>query len=298
MLTGPKTRGYNDLTMKRIERMFVGWFLLRPLAFGSGQALRQSSGQAGIVILLLTIVLLTVGLSIASRSVTDVRLSRQEEETSRAFDAAEAGIEDALRKDLAGLVGVGGSVDVGPCPGPECIRADYSVNEEVNLETELEEGETVEVNLAGFTGSGVTLQWGRSGEVCSGGDLFASLVVAVFDNTGKVRRTPYSQIGCNRGDSFVQSAGPAAAPYLLRLTENVGPGDIALRARAVYSDTPIRVESSSPGTNPLPAQFWRVHSEAKTTGGETRAVEVTQTSPAPPSLFDFVIFSGGNLENN
>lgn len=278
--------------------MFHRWPEFRLRGMEQGQALRQSSGQAGIVVLLLTIVLLTIGLSIASRSVTDVRLSRQEEATTRAFDAAEAGIEDALRKDLAGLVGTGGFVEVGACPGPECIRANYTVNAEMNLETELEEGETVEVNLAGFSGNGVSIEWARTGEVCSGGDLFASIVVAVLDNAGNVRRTPYTQTVCNRGDSFVQTAGSAVAPYLLRITESVGPADIAMRVRAIYSDTPIRIDSNNPGTYPLPAQFWRVHSEAQTTGGETRAVEVTQTSPASPSLFDFVIFSRGNLENN
>jgi len=267
----------------------------------AGQAFRQSSGQAGIVIILLTIVLLTIGLSVASRSATDVRLSRQEQQTTRAFDAAEAGIEDALRQDLGALVGGGGSVDVGPCPGPDCITAQYDVDELLVLETEIEEGETVEVDLNGFGGTGVVIEWGDANipEVCSGGDLYASVVVAVFDNSGNVRRQPYSGPGCTRGDNFDSvTAVSAPLPYLLRVTENVTSNDTFMRIRAIYSGTKIRIDSSNPGSFPLPGQYFRIHSQAQTTGGETRAVEVTQTDPAPPSIFDFVIFSDSGLEKN
>ena len=271
----------------------------RNCAWG-GQMTNTQAGQAGIVIILLTIVLLTIGLSIAGRSVTDIRLSRQEQETTRAFDAAEAGIEDALRQDLGALVGGGGSVDVGTCPGPDCITAQYDVDELLVLETEIEEGETVEVDLDGFGGTGVVIEWGDANipELCSGGDLYASIVVAVFDNSGTVRRQPYSASGCDRGDSFSQTAVSASAPYLLRVTENVTANDTFMRVRALYSGTKIRIDSSNPGSFPLPGQYFRIHSQAQTTGGETRAVEVTQTDPAPPSIFDFVIFSDSGLEKN
>lgn len=257
-------------------------------------------GQIGIVILLLTVVLLTIGLSITSRTITDVRLSRQEEETSRAFDAAEAGIEDALRRDLSGLAGGTYDADIGACPGSDCIEVDYQVQQEQSLATELNEGETVEVNLDGFAGSRVDIDWGYSGEQCSllSADPFASIVVAVFDSSGNVRRQPYSANGCNRGDSFSQSAGPGPAPYLLTVSQPVNADDVYMRVRVVYSDTQIRIESANPGPFPLPPQFYRVHSEARTTGEETRAVEVTQTNPAPPSIFDFVIFSNNNLVKN
>lgn len=252
----------------------------------------EQTGQVGIIVLLLTIVLLTIGLSIASRSITDLRLSRQEEETTRAFNAAEAGIEEALRQSLSQIVVKGGtgSVTVGG------IKADYTVEEGPVLETEIDEGETVEVNLSGFVGlggTGVTIEWGETGEVCSGGDLFASIVVAIFDSSGSVARRPYTGTGCDRGDNFDASAGAATNPdYLLGLTVPVGAGDVFMRIRAVYSDTPITITGEGAD---LPVQYWRVHSEAQTVGGETRAIEVTETVPAPPSIFDFVLFSGGSL---
>jgi hypothetical protein len=50
-----------------------------------------------LVVVLTMIVALTIGLSIASRTVTNLRISRQNEESERAFQAAEAGIAQVLQ---------------------------------------------------------------------------------------------------------------------------------------------------------------------------------------------------------
>ena len=247
------------------------------------QSGRGQSGQVGIVILLLTVVLLTIGLSIASRTITDVRLSRQEEESSRAFNAAEAGIEEALRLNLSALIAAGGagSVTVGG------ITANYRVAEENTLETQIDEGETIEVNVAGLgSGNQVSIDWAR--DTCPSA---ASVVVAVYNGTSTtIRRTPYQ--GCPRGDNFASSS-PGVDGYQFRTIVSLANGDQFIRVRAVYAGTQLRVLGA--GGTALPVQFWRIRSEAQTLGGETRSVEVTQTPPAPPSIFDFVIFSGSSL---
>ena len=56
----------------------------------------SDSGQALLVILLSMTVILTVVLSVVSRTVTDITITTYQEDAQRAFDAAEAGIEDAL----------------------------------------------------------------------------------------------------------------------------------------------------------------------------------------------------------
>lgn len=50
-----------------------------------------------LVVTLTMIVALTVGLSVVSRTITNLRISRQNEESGRAFQAAEAGIEQSLQ---------------------------------------------------------------------------------------------------------------------------------------------------------------------------------------------------------
>lgn len=56
----------------------------------------RNSGQALLIILLVLSVALTVTLSAVSRSITDITITTYEEDSSRAYSAAEAGIEQAL----------------------------------------------------------------------------------------------------------------------------------------------------------------------------------------------------------
>jgi Tfp pilus assembly protein PilX len=65
----------------------------------SGQALltsRNKAGQALLIILLAMVTITTVVLSIVSRSVSEIEITNKEEDSLRAFTAAEAGIEEAL----------------------------------------------------------------------------------------------------------------------------------------------------------------------------------------------------------
>jgi Tfp pilus assembly protein PilX len=54
------------------------------------------SGQALLLVLLSMAVVLTIVLSVLSRTITDITVTTKEEEALRAFAAAEAGIERAL----------------------------------------------------------------------------------------------------------------------------------------------------------------------------------------------------------
>lgn len=64
---------------------------------------KDSRGQVLLIVVITMIVALTVGLSIASRTITNLKISSQTEESQRAFQAAEAGIEQALRSGGATL---------------------------------------------------------------------------------------------------------------------------------------------------------------------------------------------------
>lgn len=57
---------------------------------------KNQKGQAVLIVLLSLSVVLVVVLFILSRSITDISLSTKEEDSSRAFSAAEAGVERAL----------------------------------------------------------------------------------------------------------------------------------------------------------------------------------------------------------
>lgn len=58
----------------------------------------NTRGQVLLIVVLTMVVALTVGLSIASRTISNLKFSKQNEESQRAFSAAEAGIEQALKQ--------------------------------------------------------------------------------------------------------------------------------------------------------------------------------------------------------
>jgi hypothetical protein len=69
----------------------------------------NQKGQVIVILLLLMLVALSIGLAVTQKSVTDVTTSTQSEQSSRAFSAAEAGIEKAL----TGTLTPGQEVDLG-----------------------------------------------------------------------------------------------------------------------------------------------------------------------------------------
>lgn len=61
----------------------------------------NKSGQALILVMLSVAVVMSVAVSLATRTTTDTSTARKDEESLRAFSAAEAGVEEALSQDLS-----------------------------------------------------------------------------------------------------------------------------------------------------------------------------------------------------
>ncbi len=72
--------------------------MLLPIKLNLPESTKSQSGQVIIVFLLILVVGLAVVLSIASRTVNDVRQSTTSDESNRAYFAAEAGVEKALKQ--------------------------------------------------------------------------------------------------------------------------------------------------------------------------------------------------------
>lgn len=71
----------------------------------------KEGGQAVIILLLVMVLALAIGLSVIGRSVTEIATSTKTEDSSRAFSAAEAGIERLLQLDPQSGSGTAGSID-------------------------------------------------------------------------------------------------------------------------------------------------------------------------------------------
>jgi hypothetical protein len=74
--------------------------------------LKDQRGQIFLVVLLVMVITMTVGLSVASRNIVSLRTSREERDSQRALAAAEAGIEQSL-KSGSGITATSFSGDPG-----------------------------------------------------------------------------------------------------------------------------------------------------------------------------------------
>src|SRR3989339_1641784 len=64
---------------------------------------RRQAGQVILILILVMAVALAIGISVIQRSLSDISTSSKVEQSSRAFSAAEAGIEKALRGDATAV---------------------------------------------------------------------------------------------------------------------------------------------------------------------------------------------------
>jgi len=134
----------------------------------------RERGQALLIVLLSMAVILTVVLSVISRSITDISLTTYSEDALRAFSAAEAGVERAL------IVGSDVSEDIGDAQFDAKVTGLAEDSTYFNYPVDIYSGESIYLwfvshdtdaslvcdnlnDLPCFTGPSVELCWGRSG---------------------------------------------------------------------------------------------------------------------------------------
>lgn len=247
---------------------------------------KYQSGQAVLVVLLVVAVALGYGLSIISQSVTDTEITGHSEESARVFNAAEAGIENALGKISSLTIGTGYNLSVGD------VNVQYSVSGNNFLEAVYQENDTATVVLGGVAET-LTIEWADgdcSGAVAASGQTPASLLVTVIDSNNQIKR--YGWNACNldaqNGLTYVSAAGDDG--YLRKKELVVAASDELVKVRPIYNQAQIRVSGDN-----LPVQAYGIDSKAQSPTLESKAIQVSRTVPATPAIFDYVLFSGTNI---
>ena len=244
--------------------------------------LRGQKGQVVLVVLLVMLAVGTIALSVASRSIVDVSLTKQEEEKIRAFSAAEAGIEDLLTQGLAGNLGTG-------MTSPAGFPVDYIYDvEEVGggtggyeLEEALKNGEVIQVPLNGSAGE-VKICWGKSGE----GD--SAVEISVFKSSN-VERFAYNASGITDPNGFAAASG-AEGDYNSCTNVDTS-GASFMRIKVLYNSASLSIK---PAAGSLPAQAYKARVTASE-GESSAAVEVTERVQVYSPVFDYVLWSGGGI---
>lgn len=304
----------------------------------------KSSGQALVIILLVLVVILTVGLALVSRTVTDIKLSGQTEVSNRAFNAAEAGVESVLG---------GGSLNQsGVIVGEGTAQSKYTVqtnavggtNDAFVLNQPIAKDNTQQIWFMGhrsdgslsdanckdldgttplkcFNSNKLTVYWGNPGQSASQtgapGITPALEITIIYKNvsgTYQIAKGAYDPDG-GRSNNFlgsVESVGnyvPPSnlafkkdldlcnAPFSLPCTGGVFSNGVTLyaaRLRLLYNDEP-QLLGAQPTNNvdTFPTQG-KIISSSGTAGNVTRKVQVFESYPYLPGVFDYVLFNGSN----
>lgn len=252
---------------------------------------RSNGGQVGIIMLLITVVMLTVGISAVSRTTSDVNISTTNEQANRALDAAESDVEKALSGDLS-AVQSGHTTTTTQNGGT--VNVATTVTKQQVLETSVDQGNTVGVDMTSNNKVPITINWSKSAN-CS---QQAALVITIFNFSGgsvpQVRRYYADNPTCGRANGFDAATVLGAGTYRLQYRLN-GPqlenGDELMRIRPLYTSADIQVSGPQ-----LPTQSYSVKSVAQNNSSkETKAVEVNRTLPIAPTVLDYVLFSGTTI---
>lgn len=258
----------------------------------------SQSGQVGIIVLLIMVVMLTIGLSVASRSTNELFLAQQQAESARVFNAAEAGIEQAL----SGLSFGTFTFSDGRYSGFEGLDfedtlVDLEVREQQELEIRVPEMISIRVDLENSSaGNQLIVNWSRETDCAAG--VGASLMASVFYEGSPTRVARYFVEGCSRTDSDGQGDSFAAHQagedgYSFRTTIPLENNALFAHLTPLYDDTHLRVSAAGLSDNPA---GYLIRSEARSEiGDETRIVEVTRSLDSAASIFDFALYSGDGL---
>lgn len=277
--------------------------------------MRQNSpGQTLLVILLIMAVALTIGLSVVSRSITDIRISQEQEESARAFSAAEAGLESLL--------------STGGAPG---IVGDFKITTDTRnlgdsntfiFPKEIAAGDSQTVWLVGHNSDGdpdpgvdqfskppadrLEIFWGNEGTPENQDDTPA-LEATIFYKSGdsfetiKYTSEPNSSRAASNNFSTDRLAIGAFSLdnktfRFRRRIPDLPTNMYVLRLKLIYNDGTDHILGVRGVGDTLPLQGNCYASTATSeTTGISRKVEQCQFYSSLSGMFDYVLYSGSSL---
>lgn len=285
------------------------------------------------VLILIMVVALGVGLSIVQKSLVDVSTSTKIEESSRAFSAAEAGLEKALRADSkiapfdlgnqAQIVGVDKNA-IPPTPevGSSQIPLEYPAlaKEEIAQAWLADLYSSTNPLPAFYTQNSLDIYWGQPGitdpgerpaieikviEYVSG--VYSSRPFYLDPQSLRAQGTNFTDVSGSCTDSpagITTTSGDNRKFYCKWRLEGLSGRLMLLRARILYSSQSqpfavgaVGVRSAEGACQSgcwLPVQA-RLFKSTGSSGETQRKVSVFRLDKVVPHYFDYAIFSAGEI---
>lgn len=291
---------------------------------------KNESGQALLIVLLSMAVVLTIVLSILARSITDLSFSSQDEDSLRAFSAAEAGVEKAL------IIGSDiGSTSIGSATYNASVSSSAEGEKVFSNPISLTSGESTTIWFIAhdedgdftcssekpcFKGNRMKVCWGKTG-TSSSSDTTPAIEVSIFYTItpGDYSTTQIARVAldpnesrralnnfsapdggiCTLGDDTYQFQKTIVfsdinIPVAVQNQEN---GLQFAKVRFFYNtDTTHNVgfDVDFPGNTLFPSQGIKIESFG-TSGDANRKLNVYQSYAETPEIFDSAVFSLGGV---
>lgn len=271
--------------------------------------LTDNKGQTIVILLLVMVVGLTIGLSMVNRSLTDIKISQQTEQSQRAFSAAEAGLEDALSQGLSNIYS-GGGLFSNPNIGGNVsysgvVEPMGATTYELKGKAAVEQDDVAQINLAGGSANSLEIYWGQketsqvpSSPCGTPPNVVASLELTFVTQTGAtygIQKYAYnacSSLGATNNFTNPDAAGSDIdTTYYAKINLSIPTNAKILRIRPLYNMASVKIV---PIGGPIPDQAYKLVVKGQAQG-LVRAVEWQQPiMPALPAIFDYVLFSGSS----
>lgn len=260
-------------------------------------------GQILVMALLVSVIGLTIGLSIASRSISGLQQTGTFEASNRAFSAAEAGIEQALQSLKTATPIPGNPIPTAVVTLTEnkssfnySIAALGSGTAAYQVDGVLKD-DSVEVKLSGGN-DGLNLYWNLPQ------DPVAMVANFIYPQSGSYSVKTFALVcGSSAGNygGFEQIApssytiGSSIYRCLKSFTNPDMPNNaVALRIKVLCTScSSVNLAIEPMGGTTLPPQSYLVRSVGDAAGTQ-RTIEATETLQSLPAIFDYILFSTSN----
>lgn len=276
--------------------------------------MKNQKGQVILILILVMTVALAIGLSVIQRSLSDISTSSKVEQSSRAFSAAEAGIEMVLSGGNPGNISVGDNssttvTDSGSLPQANAALEYPPLGKEEVAEVWLADPRADLPNCTGYTCYTKTfldVYWGNP----TASDKAALELTLVYydsslnqykslkwyldnDSAGRIATNNFDPVTC----SASTPPGSSTAYQCKKTINSLPTGLMLLRARLLYNSTsqPVAIAPTDGGSLPPQARII----ESTGIAGETqRKIRVFKLDKVVPPYFDYGIFSVGEINKN
>jgi hypothetical protein len=289
---------------------------------------RRQSGQIVLILILIMTASLGIGLTIVQRSLTNVSTSTKVEESSRAFSAAEAGVERALQNTAVSTNPSTISINQTELDQSGVAQVDITSglpnpNEALELEPIFRE-DRAQFWLADYnttpptayyssTASNFNVYFGDPNQPTDNTQKPA-VEVAVVTKVGTAytisrnyfdsysARSPANNFAlatCGTNptvNTVFLNAVSGPSTFYCRATVSYTGVPILVRVRVLYSDRkPQKVALEPTGGGSLPRQA-KIITSTGSSGDAKRKIRVTTTAKSVPPLMDYVLFSVTDIE--